>query len=1052
MTRSFSRLCAPFLAFAAAFALVSAAAQPAPSAARTLDAFETLDAWTTTATDGVSATVAAAPGVEGRAARFAFDFHGGAGYATLRRALPLTLPENYEISFSIRGDAPVNNLEFKLADQSGDNVWWSVQRGFSAPHDWRRISIRRRQIEFAWGPTADRVLRRAAFVEFTLSAGTGGAGAIDIDNLVIRELPPQPASYPAPLASATSRQAGFADALAVDGEPETAWRSAADGGEQTITFDLGALREFGGLVLRWRPGEQARRYDVLFSENAAEWRLARRIEQGDGGVDAMMLTESETRYVRLRLFDGPGASYGLAEAEIRDLAFGATPQAFLQALAREHPRGAYPRAISGEQNYWTLVGVDGGGARSALFSEDGDIELGRGGVTVEPFVIADGQVRSWANVEVSQSLPEGALPMPAVRWATPGWELRTTAFAAGEAKAPLLLHRYELVNFSQRASDITLAVALRPFQVNPPQQFLNTPGGFSPIRDIAWNGSEVLIDGVARMRPLTTPSAVRTASFDDGAWIGANTEASRAQSEQGFAAQALIYRVHLAPGQHASFAFVSMLSPASADAAPARPSQAWFDAQERTQTRIWRERLGHVRFVVPPQGARLVATLRSSIATMLMSRDGPALQPGTRSYARSWIRDGAMMSEGLLRAGLPDTARDYLAWYAPYQFASGKVPCCVDTRGADPVPENDSHGQLIHLAALVHRYTGDRAALERAWPHVEMAARYIDESRQSERTPANQAPGRRALYGLMPPSISHEGYSARPAYSYWDDFWTARGLDDAVYLAQVRRDAAAATRFAQVRDEFEADLFASIRASAAQFKVQYIPGAADLGDFDATSTTIALAPGGLQARLPQDLLNATFERYWSNFITRRDTTSAGGDYTPYELRVVGTFVRLGWRERANQALDFFFRDQRPQAWNQWAEVVGRDLRQPRFVGDMPHGWVASDYLRSALDMFAYERGDDSALVLAAGIPEAWFTGHGVGVDGLQTPFGRLDYAIRRDGQGYVVRIGDHARPPGGFVIAAPFAGPAHVCVDGAPVAGGEVRIARARAHVRIAPC
>jgi hypothetical protein len=30
---------------------------------------------------------------------------------------------------------------------------------------------------------------------------------------------------------------------------------------------------------------------------------------------------------------------------------------------------------------------------------------------------------------------------------------------------------------------------------------------------------------------------------------------------------------------------------------------------------------------------------------------------------------------------------------APYQFDNGKVPCCVDDRGSDPVPENDSHGE-----------------------------------------------------------------------------------------------------------------------------------------------------------------------------------------------------------------------------------------------------------------------------------------------------------------------------------------------------------------------
>src|SRR3972149_5361628 len=63
-------------------------------------------------------------------------------------------------------------------------------------------------------------------------------------------------------------------------------------------------------------------------------------------------------------------------------------------------------------------------------------------------------------------------------------------------------------------------------------------------------------------------------------------------------------------------------------------------------------------------------------------------------------------------------------------------------------------------------------------------ARYMNDLRLSERTPRNQSDARRAYYGLMPPSISHEGYSDRPAYSYWDDFWTLAGYDGAITIAK----------------------------------------------------------------------------------------------------------------------------------------------------------------------------------------------------------------------------------------------------------------------------
>ena len=65
-------------------------------------------------------------------------------------------------------------------------------------------------------------------------------------------------------------------------------------------------------------------------------------------------------------------------------------------------------------------------------------------------------------------------------------------------------------------------------------------------------------------------------------------------------------------------------------------------------------------------------------------------------------------------------------------------------------------------------------------------------------------------------------------------------------------------------------------------------------------------------------------------------------------------------------IDCAFDDRAPRGWNQWGEVVSRTPRKPFFLGDLPHAWVASDFVRSALDMFAYHREADDRVVLAAG--------------------------------------------------------------------------------------
>ena len=201
-------------------------------------------------------------------------------------------------------------------------------------------------------------------------------------------------------------------------------------------------------------------------------------------------------------------------------------------------------------------------------------------------------------------------------------------------------------------------------------------------------------------------------------------------------------------------------------------------------TRDWHQRLDRVDIHLPPVAGPLVDTFRTVLAHILINRDGPAIQPGSRSYARSWIRDGSLTSSALLRAGLAEPVRELIEWFAPYQFPSGKIPCCVDSRGADPVPENDSHGEFLFLVAEYWRYTHDRATVEKVWPHVEKAVAYIDELRAQRRTDEYRQPAKLRYFGLLPESISHEGYSSHPVHSYWDDFFALTGLKNAADLAR----------------------------------------------------------------------------------------------------------------------------------------------------------------------------------------------------------------------------------------------------------------------------
>lgn len=1021
-------LCAPTIALA--------------QEARVLDDFDAITTWVAEASDGVSVSAAPAQGREGGALRLDFDFHDVSGYAFVGRALPLTFPANFEISFWMRADAPVNTLEVKFTDASGDNVWWRNQPNFQFPREWTRVVIRKRHIEFAWGPTQDRTLRNAERIEFVVTRGAGGGrGSVYIDQLEIRELPTISGPL-APLRAVASRSsAGAQPGHAFDADEQTAWR--APSGQRNITFDLGALREFGGVEVSWSEGGQAADYDVMLSDDGAVWRRVRRVLGGNGGTDSLLLTDSEARYLRLDLKRGVGREYALTEIRFREPAWGANANAFVESLAGDAARGAYPRGFV-EQSYWTLIGADAA-SDSALVAEDGAVEVGKGGFSIEPFVRDGDRTFSWADVDVSQTLQDGYLPIPSVQWRGPDWTLTTTAFVEGDRERSNLVTHYTLTNTGSASRTLELVLAARPFQVNGPRQFLNRAGGVSPINDVVLNGGVLSVNGRERVWLRETPRSFVAARFDAGLAPFARSQARRAEDETGFASGAAGYRVALQPGESRVIAWCAPLTGAPGACA------GDIEARQQVVANGWRERLHVVEIDVPEAGQPVVDTLRASLAHILMSRDGAALKPGTRSYDRSWIRDGAMIAEGLIRLGAVEEATDYLRWFAPYQFENGKIPCCVDSRGADPTPENDSQGEFIFLVAEVWRATRNEALLREVWPRVEATVRYMDVLRASE-TENNRAADRRHLYGLMPPSISHEGYSAKPAYSYWDDFWALLGYKEAVELARAVGDPEAVRWMTASRDAFRRDLYASIDAMRRVHSIDFIPGAADLGDFDATSTTIALAPGGEQTRLPRAQLEATFERYWREFVERREGRREWDAYTPYEIRNVGAFVRLGWRERAYELLQYFFNDRRPQAWNGWAEVVGRNVRERRFIGDMPHAWISSDYIRSALEIFAYRRENDEALVLAAGVPVEWLNGRGVAVRNLRTAYGTLSYALRRDVDNLVLEVSGDV-PPGGFALPWPYAtAPGLVSFDGESVreVEGELRVRRAgRLVVRI---
>jgi hypothetical protein len=820
-----------------------------------------------------------------------------------------------------------------------------------------------------------------------------------IDDIQLTSLPAPPSYIPIPTVTASSFQKKNGDPSNVLQKTKGKWMSRTNKNEW-IELDLKYNKEFGAIVLDWDKRMKTLTYDILVSYDGKSFEKQRSIVNGATGKVFHFLPESEARFVRLNL-KGNAANIPF-QLERWDVIAGedlSTPNQYFEHIAATSLTGFYPRYYLKQQTYWTVVGVPSD-TREALFGEDGSVEVDRQRFSVEPFILSgkESKVLHWANGKNEQSLEEDYLPIPTVLRTYDNLSVRTTVVAAGEPERSAFMARYIVKNISTKRERGSFYLALRPFQVNPSSQWLNYDGGFAKTISMSGAANRAVIDDKSVV-VSGTPAGFGATTIEQGDivdYIARHSLPVTTQAEQqhGMTSGAFRYPFDLKGGDSLVVIMAVPFSPEGNRWTEKIPTPDEFQRTFDEVKLMWKRIVNTVEFSGPKELQRYVDIIRSNLAYILINKDRFGFQPGSRSYERSWIRDGSMTSDALLKLGITEEPKKFIEWYSQHQYENGAVPCVVDWRGPDPVPEHDSHGQLIFAIMEYFRFTNDTAFLAARWNNVVAAVHYIQFLR-AQRMTAEYRDGdveKRAYYGLVTESISHEGYSDKPMHSYWDNFFVLKGFKDASAIAGVLGKKEVAREYDSLASAFRYDLYASITSAMKNRKIDHIPGCVEKGDFDPTSTSIALFPNGEIKHVPQPAFNSTFDRYYSWFVQRAGGEISWDAYTPYEIRNAGTFVYLGQRERAHTVMEYFLNDLRPQGWNHWAEVVANGYRTQRFIGDMPHTWVGSDYINAVRAMFAYEIDDDRAVVLGAGLKEAWVL-EGISVKNLPTHYGMISYTI-----------------------------------------------------------
>ncbi|HDM37475.1 MAG TPA: hypothetical protein ENG55_00270, partial [Candidatus Omnitrophica bacterium] len=831
-----------------------------------------------------------------------------------------------------------------------------------------------------------------------------------------------------PIITASSSKGDCGPENVLDGDMNTKWQSG-DKGNQWIKIDLRRIKVFGGLFLYWGQ-DYAKIYEISTSNNGEKWKSIYSMERGNGGSDKIYFNRTPARFIKIDFKkSATDEGYVLKEITIKGPDEFLTPQKHYEILAEELPKGYFPRWLYKEQAFWTVVGIPED-FKESLLCEDGSFEPYKGGFSLIPYLYLDGKFINWKDVKLTQSLEKDYLPIPSVRWDYRDIIMDIKSFAYGKPGESNSYVKYTITNRNDRVIDGKLFLVIRPFQINPPWQ---PGGGLSQIKSIrCLEDASITINNRYKIYPLTKPDNFGACSYEEEDILylieqGKIPSKKVIADKKGYASGVIEYDFSLRPKQDKDFLFVfplhNKIPPLSADMRSTR-IKIEFERMYKKIVSFWESKLDTVEIDIPEP--EIVNTLKTNIAYILINQDGPAIQPGSRTYESAWIRDGSMTCAALLRMGITEEVKKYIDWYAGFQYRNGRIPAIINhTSGGgfkvNPLKEYDSQGEMIFAILQYYYFTKDKEFLEEKLPVVISALKYLEHLRDQRITDEyKDGPiEKRKFYGILPNSVSHEGYFPEPGmHSYWDDFWALKGWKDAREIALILGRDDLLEWINREEQELKESVYDSIRLTMEDKNIDYIPGCAEKGDFDATSTAIAVMVCDELDNLPQPQLKNTFDKYYADLLNRFKPDWKGA-FTPYEIRTVQAFVYMNQKERAWKLLRYLLGCRRPLNWNHLAEVVFSNPRLGQYIGDMPHTWVGSGYINAVRSLFVYEK--DGRLILGGGIPEEWLSERkDVSIGNLPTYYGNINYTIKKKDKNTLrIKIWGDAVPPTGFIFKSP---------------------------------
>jgi hypothetical protein len=429
--------------------------------------------------------------------------------------------------------------------------------------------------------------------------------------------------------------------------------------------------------------------------------------------------------------------------------------------------------------------------------------------------------------------------------------------------------------------------------------------------------------------------------------------------------------------------------------------------------------------------AHLTDLFREARSQLLILSDGGEIHPGPTVYDSFWIRDSSVEATACSLVGDAALAEHQLGTHYPLKFnrGTGRIgPCAEYGFYGGPHERDDrewdSNGQALWAIGRFDRTRGRAAAFgTRLYtPYVIDGARWLRDNRDA--------------YGLLHSGWSAEHLGERDKPHYWDDLWALAGLYEAARLAE-RIGSPDVPELWAAFDDVKRATAASIRWVLEEQRRRgawetYIPtGPGDVGRLDSTMIGAAAFFHPLRlhmgSKLGPDIDRAarwTLDTMYAHFVSggyRHEAAwNAFGPYLTTQL--AHAYLLAGDPGRMDELLGWIVGAAFPRteeravalgAWNeQHAFTIASDFHEVPsrhwYMGDIPHGWAAAEYLLLIRDILLFEADEDHDphLYVAPGVRPHWVPdGDTVVVEAAPTLFGEpFGYRLAHDASERTVTV------------------------------------------------